>query len=127
MSDSEAISSLLGGDRSDSSFAVSDKQTIPDLNGGSYTDRIKFSTDSVKSSWTIYDMLELTLFIKGAAAFSASPLIALKGSILSLFRGVQIRTGGGSTILNETEGLEFTNHLAMMLENSNDWAVSNGS
>ena len=127
MSDSEAISSLLGGDRSDSSFAVSDKQTLGDLNGGSYTDRIKFSTDPLKGSWTLQDMLELTLKIDGAAAFSASPLIALKGSILSLFRGIQIKTGGGTMILNETEGLEFTNHLAMMLENSNDWAVSNGS
>ena len=130
MSDSAAINSLLGDDDReglDASFSSSSKQTLSDINGGSYTRDIRFTTQSLINSWTLIDMLELTLNIKGSAAFSANPLFAVKASILSLFKGIQIKTGNGTMILNETEGLEFTNHLAMMLENSNDWAVSNGA
>jgi len=127
MSDSEVIQSLLGGKREDSSFAQNDKQTLGDINGGSYIDRIKFNTTPIQTSLTMLEMLEVTFSIKGTEAFSDNPLLALKASILSYFRGIQISTAGGKPILNETQGLEFTNHLAMMLENSNDWAVSNGS
>ena len=130
MSDNEAIQSLLTDEIDYSkSFAESQSEWISDINNGNYSDgRVKFDNDTLTSQYNLHDMVSLPLRITPeSGTFSANPQLAAKGSILSAIRGIHVSTGSGTTIIDEKDSLEFSSHLALLLENSQDWAISNGA
>jgi len=128
ISDQESIMSLLSDEKSPSlEFSDSQMGILYDTNNGSYQNAVNFDTLELSSKWTQLEYLTVPIRITPAtAAFSQRPNIAFKGSVLSLLSGVQVKTGSGTTIVDETESSFLTEHIKMMLEHDDDWAKSEG-
>ena len=129
ISDQESIMSLLSDEKSPSlEFSDSQMGILYDTNNNAYTNAVNFDTLELSSKWSQLEYLTIPLQISptAPAVFSARPNIAFKGSVLSLISGVQVKTGSGTTIVDETESSFLTEHIKMMLENDDDWAKSEG-
>lgn len=126
--DSQQISSLLHDDEEiDLSYSDSQLEYIVDSNSTSYTTQITFDCLPLTSKWCDLHNAYVTIPVSitpSAGSFSAAPVVAFKASILSLIRGVNITTGSGQTIFQESENF-FINNLRLYLEQSNDFFISN--
>jgi hypothetical protein len=105
---------------------------IPDSNNTNYTSaQVRF--DSIQWQSKFVDISDAFIrfpltITPTVGAFSASPLIALKQSILSLLRGVSISMQGGKNIVNDNTNILFLyNHICQLLDNDIDWLQTNGS
>ena len=121
-----SITNLLTDDQSvDLQYSSRNLSTLLPLpfQGASVT----FDLLSLDREWTEWNNAWLALPITitpQANAFSPSPVVAFKASILSMIRGFEVKTSGGQTVCSETNGATtFASHLRMMLQNNNDWSL----
>lgn len=121
-----SITNLLTDDHSvDLEYASRDLATLLPMpfQGSS----VSFDFQSIDRQWTEWNNSWLALPITvtpQAADFSPSPVLAFKGSIISMIRGIEVKTSSGQTLVSETNGsTPFAAHLRMMLQNNNDWSL----
>jgi hypothetical protein len=123
--DHSLIAGLLSGDDIDElKFSDSQLEYVTDTNNGSYSSQISWDLLQITSKWTQMREAFITIPIAlSAAAFSATPVVAFKNSVLSIIRGLTV-TFGTRTILNEID-TQFITNLRLLLEQNIDWATSN--
>ena len=112
--DSALIEDFLGVPNR--SFASSDLANLSDLQSNTYNNQLSY--DFLSATSDLIDVhegfLEIVVAVTGGAAFaSASPLVAFKGAVTALFRGITILLDG-QTIHTEYES-EFGTVLNTLL------------
>lgn len=113
-------------DLSYSDYNLESLSAIP--NG--YASNVEFDLLPLTSKFCDFSRAYLSLPLTHApvgGVFSLVPVMGYKGSILSLFRGLEIQTGAGVSLISETDRQHFVSHLDLMLTKNQDWFVTNGA
>jgi hypothetical protein len=131
--DALSIHNLLTPDVDSSSadltFARDELEYIPAIVNG-YQQSLDFDTQTTTDKWCDWSRGYLSVPVSITpgglgGAFSAAPVIAFKGSNLSLINGITIKTSGGQVLVEERYSTVFASHLRLLIEKHADWAVAN--